>query len=157
MPHSEVYLEFVDFGSQFRNDIFRSAKSLGLTVVSTAYNDGIDSSIAESIAFLKQTDLRFFFGIFTPRTWKTLVQEAFDVGIMGNPKYGWLLSEASTLFLDGGFSLDANTEKGIAHALNGVGVVNLDIDRNDIFDAAVDQIRTNSSIQAEFISLHVSL
>lgn len=145
-----------DFGSQFRTDVVRSAKSLGLTVVSTAYNDGIDFSIAESIAFLKDSGLRFFFGILDSRTWKTLVQEAYDAGIMGNPNYGWLLSEASTLFLDGGLCLRKDTEHDLAEALNGVGVVHLDFDRNEIVDAAVIEIRTNSEVQTEFISLHVS-
>jgi hypothetical protein len=88
---------------------------------------------------------------------KYVVRRALDVDIIGNSDHLWLFSEAVTALLEAGFwdtapdsSLDSDRE--IASALSGTGLMLLDVPQNDHFDNAMKKSGTNTETYADFIS-----
>lgn len=96
--------------------------------------------------------MRYIFAILDPETRFDVLRLAHKAGIVGNANYGWLF--------EGGIndlSFDAEIEQDLIQAFNGVGFVQIDVERNQRFYLAMDEMRTNSDLQEEYISVQVSL
>jgi len=152
------------YGSEFKRGLERAAAGENMTVVSAAWDDGDEASIVSALQKLHSTQFRYFFAILSPatETHKTVIRNALDLGMMGNPEYVWLFSEASTLVLEDSFftatlNSSISSDREIASALNGAGLIILDIPVNEGFDRALREMRTDEELFDYYVSRTVSL
>ena len=143
-----------EFGTSFNSQILEEANKIGIQVVSTSF-DADQNTIVSGIRQLQESGLRYFMGIFNPDTWKDVVREAYRAGIIGTPNHVWLLSDASQELSQPGFRLNRETEADLAAAVDGTGVVLLNVEPNQEFDAALAELETDSALQKEFVAAHV--
>ena len=147
-----------EFGTAFHVALLEEASNRDITIFSTSFDDNESTdSIVTGIQELRKSGLRYFMGIFNPRTWKVVVREASRAGIMGTPEYSWLLSDASLELTQQGFKLN-DTEADLAAAVDGVGVVLLKVEPNAgtaAFDKALSELENNTVFQEEFVKAHV--
>jgi hypothetical protein len=144
-----------EFGTSFNSQLLQEASKNGIQVVSTSF-DADRNSIVTGIQQLQLSGLAYFMGIFNPDTWKDVVREASRVGIIGTPKYVWLLSDASQELTQPGFQLDRRTEADLAQAIDGTGVVLLSVETKRNFEIALSELQTDLSLQQEFVAAHVN-
>jgi hypothetical protein len=125
----------------------------GIEVVAAPYDAGNNASITPAVKRLEEAGVKYIVGIFNPRTWKRVIRESLEHGIIGKPGFTWLLTEAN-LELTQGFRLSKDTDGDIAKALHGTGVVLLDVPPNDALDAALAEFETDEQLREKFISRH---
>ena len=142
------------FGSEYHDCIKKDANKTGMVVISAPYNDGNDGSILDAIERVRNSQVKYIFGIFNPQSWKIVFQVAIKAGILGRAGYTWLLSDSSTELTQPGFTLDRGTEADIALAIHGTGILSLHIHSNPDFDAALAEFENNVTLQHEFVSKH---
>jgi hypothetical protein len=145
-----------EFGTAFHAQLLEEAFKLDMTIVSSSFDESTHS-IVTGIKQMRESGLRYFMGIFNPKTWKTVVREAKRAGIIGSPKYSWLLSDASLELTQPEFRLDRDTEADLAEAVDGVGVVLLNVEPSEStveFDKALSELDTNPLLQEEFVNAH---
>lgn len=143
-----------EFGTSFHSQILQEANMAGIQVVSTSF-DGDQNSIVTGVRQLQESGLAYFVGIFNPSTWKRVVREAQRAGIIGTRNHVWLLSDASQELTQPGFRLDRETEADLAAAVDGTGVVLLNVESNTAFDKALSELETDSVLQESFVDAHV--
>lgn len=87
------------YGSEFSRNLQNAAKIYDMSVVAVSYEDrkAVTSSIRAAIQVLQKSELKYFFGVFSPELWiiKTILREASDAGIIGNADHVWLLSDSA--------------------------------------------------------------
>ena len=131
-----------------------------MTVISAAYSDGNEGEIASAVRTLQQSQFKYFFAAITPSAvaCKSIISNAVDLGIAGNPQHMWLWPETN-LFETGFYrdSLDGSSEKDreIARAITGMGMLFIDIPNNNEFDAALTEMGRNDELYDYFVSKHV--
>ena len=142
------------FGGAYHDYIKTDANEKGMAIISAPFNDGDNGSILEAIERIRKSQVKYIFGIFNPRTWKSVFQGAIKAGILGSSGYTWLLSDASIELTQPGFALNRETEGEIARAIHGTGVLSLQVPTNSDFDDALTAFENNLTLQHEFISKH---
>ena len=142
------------FGSEYHDCIKKDADERGMVIISAPYNDGNYGSISDAIERVRNSQVKYIFGIFNPQSWKSVFQGAINAGILSNSGYTWILSDASTELTERGFTLDRVTETEIAHAIHGSGVLSLHIPTNSDLDEALIAFENNITLQHEFVSNH---
>jgi hypothetical protein len=143
------------FGSAYFDDLSRYSKMRGIGVVAAPYDDGDDASITAAVKRLEEAGVKYIVGIFNPRTWKKVIRDSREHGIIGKHGFTWLLTEASLELTQAGFHLSKDTDGDIAEALHGTGVVLIDVPPNEALDAALAEFETDDQLRDEFISHHV--
>jgi hypothetical protein len=157
VSHLGVIFTQDEFGTAFHAQLRKEASKLDMTIVSSSFDEST-SSIVTGIEQMRKSGLRYFMGIFNPKTWKTVVREAKRAGIMGSPEFSWLLSDASLELTQPEFQLDRATEADLAKAVDGVGVVLLNVERSEStaeFDKALSELETNPLLQEEYVNAHI--
>jgi len=154
VTHMGVFYIRDEFGTSFNAQILEEANKVGVQVFSTSF-DANKNSIVTGIKQLQESGLSYFMGIFNPDTWKSVVREAQRAGIIGNPNHVWLLSDASQELTQPGFRLNRETEADLASAIDGTGVVLLNVETNTEFDQALSELETDALFQEEYVAAHV--
>jgi hypothetical protein len=149
------------YGNEFNRDLRVAAAEYNIHMTSVSYQDGDNNSIDRAIAALKGHQHRYIFTVITPSagTLKYILREAINQGILGVSDHFWMFSEAVTALLEPGFyqsTLDSSLEsdREIAAALSGTGLLILEIPKNDPFDAAMQELRTDEELYDYFVSRH---
>lgn len=140
------------WGRKYTQDLQNYGIRYGIIIKSVSYintPDGLEQAMVQ----LEQLDLRYFIGILNPNAWKPVVQKAYDFGLMGQPGNTWYIADLVELVGDG-FALDRETEKDLALALHGTGVVFLQVTPHEEFDRALAAVADNLQLQQEFIASH---
>lgn len=132
-----------------------------MTIVSAACDDGDANDIANAVRELQQTKFHYFFAAITPSAFfcKLIIQNAVDLGIAGNPNYVWLWPEIN--LIEAGFyetTLDSSLEsdRRIAEAITGMGMILIDVPSNERFDSALSEMGKDEELFDYFVSKHVS-
>lgn len=146
-----------NYGTFFHKDLVERARQLGMQVVSAPYENDNRASLEHAVQILKQSQLKYFFGIPNPKTWKSVLRQAHEAEIIGQTGYVWLLSESVLELVNPNFRLNAIAEADLAEAIHGVGVVVIDVAPNQRFDQALREFSTDEEMKEYFISRHVSL
>jgi Receptor family ligand binding region/7 transmembrane sweet-taste receptor of 3 GCPR len=142
------------FGGAYHDYIKVDANKRGMAIISAPFNDGDNGSISKAIERIRKSQVKYIFGVFNPRTWKSVFREAIKAGILGRSGYTWILSDASAELTQPGFTLDRVIEGDIARAIHGTGVLSLHVPTNSDFDDALTAFENNITLQHEFISKH---
>lgn len=149
------------YGEEFNRDLKVAADELGMHAFSVSYHDGESSSIDQALQALKNHKHRYIFSVITPSAGvlKYIIRRAIDLDIIGNSDHLWLFSEAVTALLEPGFydtTLDSSlqSDREVASALSGTGLVLLNVPRNARFDNAMRELGTDSEIYDDFVGRH---
>lgn len=152
ITHFGIYFIRDDFGLSYHADLTSCANEHNLKPISVSY-DEVD--IPQTMQFLASTQVRYIVGIFNPNTWQSVMRQAQQFNICG-PGYTWLLSEASLEFTSPSFALKRETQSTIAHALNGAGILTVDIPPSPILANALDDFFANNTRFERYIDTHVN-
>ena len=139
------------WGKTYERDLQLYANIYNINVYSAAYVD--EGDLESVMQQLKQSRIRYFFGVINPSAWKKVVRVAYQYGIMGKSDYQWYFGDLVELVGDN-FVLDRETESDIADALHGTGIVLLKVKPHAAFDRAVAAFADNKMMQQEFIQSH---
>lgn len=150
------------YGSEFNRDLKNAAAEYGLHMHAVSYQDGNSGTIDQAIARLKShRQHRYIFTAITPSagTLKYILRQAINQDILGNSDHFWMFSEAVTALLEPGFyrenlDLELESDRQIARALSGTGLVLLEIAKNDPFDNAMQELGNDEGLYDYFVSLH---
>jgi ABC-type branched-subunit amino acid transport system substrate-binding protein len=157
------------YGQAYHADLKRNANTAGITLVSFPYLHEEDDE-RSALEQLKASQIKHVFAIVYK--WETTLAVAYDVGVIGNPEYSWILAETVEITADD-FALNRTTteddfmnkayddEQGMpieikwAHALNGIGQLTAHIDEHPRFMAALKAFASdNSTLRLEFIGTY---
>lgn len=153
------------YGNEYNRDLANEAAAENITVVSAAWDaqGGGEASILSALKKLRDTQFRYFFAILAPAidVHRIVIRNAIDLGIMGDPKHVWLFSEASNILREDSFyttilNNSVNEDREIASALNGAGLVVLEIPQNGEFNKALREVGTDEEIFDYYTSRFVS-
>jgi hypothetical protein len=136
--------------------LLKEASKLNMTIFSSSFDEST-YSIVTGIEHMRKSGVRYFMGIFNPKTWKTVVREAKRAKIIGSPEFAWLLSDASLELTQPEFRLNRDTEADLAAAVDGVGVVLLNVEKTAStaeFDKALSELETSPLLQEEYLNAH---
>jgi len=149
------------YGSEFNRDLKETAENFNMTVISAAYDDDNEKDIVNAVWTLRQSRFRYFFAAVSPsnRSIKLIIRNAVDLGIAGNANHVWLWPE--TNLAENGFyevALDGSLEsdREIAEAITGMGMIFIDVPGNERFDSALSGIGSDEELLDYFVSRHVS-
>lgn len=149
------------YGNEFNRDLKVEAHESGMHMTSVSYQDGDDGSIDQALEALKSHEHRYIFTVITPSagTLKYILRQAINLEILGNSNHLWLFSEAVTALLEPGFYKDTldnsvESDREIASALSGTGLVLLEIPKNDLFDDAMRELGSDNELFDYFVSRH---
>jgi ABC-type branched-subunit amino acid transport system substrate-binding protein len=152
------------YGSQFAKDLTSAAKDQNITVKSVPYEGGDLESIRRAMQELKETGLRYMFGIISAATTsvKMIVTEGMNAGIIGNPDYSWHFGDGfAPLLLPTFYNttlLATNEEdRAIAQALSGIGVILLSPRPYPAFEQAMANMGNDQELLDYYISRHDNL
>jgi hypothetical protein len=150
------------YGSEYNRDLMSEANNEKMTVISAAWDDGDEGSIVSALEKLRDTEFRYFFAILAPAIdiHKLVIRNAIKLELMGT-EHVWLYSEASNILREDSFytsilnSSDAS-DRAIASALNGAGLVVLEIPPSKAFDQAIRNVGANKELYDYYVSRFVS-
>lgn len=143
------------WGNYYATDLQNAGKKLGVQVVVFPYNDGDRDSIRASLLQIKQSEIRHVYAIMF--SWTPIVEEAIDMGVIGNPDYSWLGAEMIE-WTSGALAYNRSNPKELimANALQGVGSLVLDGGTydNGRFEKAMRDFANNGTLQEEYIQAY---
>jgi hypothetical protein len=152
------------YGNEYSRDLRNEAAAENMTVVSAAWDHKDEASIIGALEKLKSTQFRYFHAILAPSidTHKVVIRKAIDVGMMGNSANFWMFSEASNVLREDSFfktylNSSDTSDREIASALNGAGLVILEIPPNEAFDRALKDVGADKELFDYYVSRTVRL
>jgi hypothetical protein len=131
-----------EYGRQFAANIRNAGKELGITASIFPFQPG--ETLDNAISFISDSGLRYFFGIFFFTQHAEVMTKAFKAGVMGNSEYSWIFSESMSEMLSAGYTVD---EFPIAAAVNGSGILSMDIPPNPRYNDALDSFHGDKELQ----------
>jgi hypothetical protein len=155
ISHVGVVSEGGSYGQQFVVDFRGAAEALGLTVISTSFTGDDLATIYRAIGILRDAEIRYVFGIFLQDDLSKVMNVASPAGLTG-PAYTWIFSESLNRLIGESIFFDVVKDQYIIAAVNGSGVVLLDIPSNERFDQALGDFRKDEELQNYYISRHTS-
>lgn len=143
------------YGTAYNGFIAKEAYLRGITVVSAQFKDDKgNDSISNATERIRKSGVRYIFGICNPPSWKTVARSAIDAGILGQFGYTWLLSDTSLALAQPGFTLNRETERDLARAMHGTGVLSPTTPTYLKFEEALATFQNNTDLQQVFVSKH---
>ena len=153
VTHFGVVYSKGDYGTAFWADIRMEAESRNMVVKGMPFVGDSDST-KTAVEQMAATQFRYFFGIITYNEYRDLFLQAKEVGIIGNPDYVWLLSEAAVESFQEEIALDPIEDADLLTAINGIGYIILDIPESEELYAALSELTEQPVLLQEMISVH---
>jgi Receptor family ligand binding region len=157
------------YGQAYHADLKRNANHAGITLLSFPYLQEEEDQ-RSALERLKASQIKHVFAILF--NWEPTFAAAYDVGVIGNPEYSWIVAEMAE-WTAADFALNRTTtgddfmnkvyeDKGEmpieikwAHALNGVGQLTVHIEEHPQFMTALEEFASeNSTLLQEFIETY---
>ena len=148
------------YGSQFASDLAAAATAQDIIVKAVPYEGGDVESIRRAMLELKGTGLKYIFGIMdSTSSFRMIVTEGINAGIIGNPEYSWHFGDGFAPLLLPSFyntTLLATVEedRAIAQALSGIGVILLSPPPYPAFEQAMADMGKDQELLDYYISRH---
>ena len=139
------------WGRRYEQDIQYFANIYGVKIESVAYED-IDH-LDQAMSQLEEYGYRYFIGLISSGNWKPVIRKAKERELIGNPMYQWFFGDLVEWVTDS-FALNRATERDIADALHGVGMIFLRVQPHEPFDRMMAAFADNKQLQEEFIASH---
>ena len=152
------------WGNYYHADLKREASEHNISLQSIPYTEN-EESIQEAMERLKATQYRYVFAIMYE--WKTVLEIAYDCGVVGTPEYSWIAAEI-IYWTDPEFALNRTSgtldddvevehyERDYKHgrALNGIGQLIIDVPYHDRFSNAMIEFAALPTLRQDFINKH---
>jgi hypothetical protein len=151
ITHAAVLFLNDSWGRRYEQDIQEFATIYGIHIESVAYEE--EEHLDQAMEQLKDYGLRYFVGLISSSNWKPVIRKAYEYNLIGNPEHQWFFGDLVELVSDS-FTLDRETERDIADALHGVGVVFLRVQPHEPFDRMLATFASDRRLQEEFIASH---
>lgn len=149
VPYFGVLYVNDGYGLAYRSGVQRQAKKRGLQLFSTGYIPSDEKTIAAAVNSLQKSDVKWIVCVPSISTWRVVVEEASAINIMGTSEHQWFFTDAFPLR-----ETLQESETHLAKALDGVGVVRLDIQPNEAFDRSMHTFWNDTRQQQEYTAWH---
>ncbi|CAB9502613.1 acid type B receptor subunit 2 [Seminavis robusta] len=137
------------WGVNYHASLQSYARQYGIHLYSYPYDKCcVELVIAEHMAQLHHGHV---FAIM--HNWKQVLGHAYNYGIIGTPQFAWMAAEEKK-WTGTAFALDAATESHLAHALHGIGTLNIHFELIQTLEDALEEMAFNPQLQQEFINIH---
>jgi 7 transmembrane sweet-taste receptor of 3 GCPR/Receptor family ligand binding region len=153
------------YGSQFASDMVNAGREFpAITFRTFPYEGGNELSIRGAINKVMLSGIRYIFGIVSAETssFKYVVTEAMNAGILGSTAYSWLFGEGFSALLQASFYYTSllpslAEDRIIAQALSGIGIIILSPKANTKFENAMINMGSDNDLIQHFYSSHDNL
>jgi hypothetical protein len=146
-----------NYGYDFLFAVQNAARQFGISVLEVSYNDGLDEPLT-AVSCLADAGYKYFFAIFSVGSTDSIVLRLYAQGLMSRRDLVWIFSET----MNESFGLKLSTNKTqdmkLAEALNGTGVVVLDLLEREqgIFQQLLEDFRGDEALVEYYNSIHLS-
>lgn len=134
------------WGANSHAALLQCAIQEGISVASFAYEK---HDIESTILLLKESGYKYVYAIM--HSWRQVLKVAYPHGIVGQPDYAWT-GALQNVWAGPNFAVDRANEPDIAASLHGITTIDIHYEPNALFEAALDEIHHNTSLQEEFVS-----
>lgn len=153
VTHMAALYQWDDWGIKFNAAVQAEAFALGISVTSFSYDPSSINGIKAGVDGLKASGMKYVFAMMVEE-WESVVEAAFDAGVIGNPNYSWVCSSQPDWSQPMQFSSNDPREAKLVRALDGVGVFLEHVPPNPKLEAAMVDFASNKTLQQEFVDAH---
>ena len=137
------------YGTAFAKDFQHLADEKGIYVISTGYNLDDDDSLGKAIQFIKDSGVRYIFGISNPDVIHTLLIASYDADLVGDD-YVWILPQLETSYV-----LERTEENlKFVKALQGSAILEIAVTPHVPFLLAMSDIKNDVELRKFYVESH---
>ena len=140
------------FGTAYYSSLVAAASAVNMTVIASPFEENDKETIRSAVHLVAEHEYKYIFTIASQISWKIILSEAYDLGIIGTSEHFWLMGEGLE-FVE--LTIDPKVEPKVAAALHGIGIVMLDVPVNKYLIDALEDLRNDTQIQQHFISSQI--
>ena len=138
-----------DYGSSYHAALLQAAASHpSLSIRSFIYQT---DTVEDAIVQLRESGLKYVFAILPSQDYQQVLNTAAEYGLTGEDSV-WFFSESMSNIINPSFTLSKETDENLAKALDGTGLIVIDVKPFEAFDEALsifsDTTTTNDTTPA---------
>lgn len=140
------------FGTAYYSSLVAAASAANMTVIASPFDENDKDTIRSAVHLVAENEYKYIFTIASQISWKLILNEAYDLGIVGTSEHFWLMGEGLE-FIE--LKIDHKKEPEVAAALHGMGIVMLEVPVNKHLMDALEHFKNDTQTQQHFIASQI--
>lgn len=137
------------YGTAFAKEFQHLTDEKKINVISTGYNLDDEASLGKAVRLIKESGVRYIFGISNPDIIHTLLIASYDAGLVGND-YVWILPQLETSYVLK--RTDENVK--LVNALQGSAILEIVVTPQVPFLLAMSDLATDVDLRQFYVDSH---
>lgn len=149
VTHFYILYQYDSFGFELRNHFVQAIKGYGITMLSAGY-DASPNSLEQALKTIKDSGVRYIFGVMHTTSHRGVLEQAYDAGLIG-ADYAWFIPDVIT---QPSLSLNRTSDEKYIASLQGMSQIGFWTRPHPTFEAELRTLQTDPDFQSFYIEAH---